>query len=829
MKNILRVLKRDLLRLLKAPQAMVVIVALLILPSLYTWYNVLGFWNPYENTGKLEVCVVNEDEGAESDLTGPIDVGHMIVEELQENDQLDWQFYDREAALDRLSRGQCYAVFVIPGDFSKDLLSVTTGDFIQPKIDYYVNEKIGPVSPKITDTGANTLDDTINAAFVETVSEKAVDALDGAMNDARAKTDQAQSAASAKVVQAKQDLHDAEQSLETISNDLGGVAASVASAQAMIGDARGAMDRAAQALSKVAETSSTLQSDYLQFSTEAIPALSNAMMSAAEAYAEAVRLLSELPVQDDQVKQLIAQLRASADKAQSDAAHYADVLANEISPAFSEGLGKLSSAASTASGSIAAERILIDQLEVVLNDLTETSSQIQRALDQTRELLGGVVEEIDRVETDILALTGSLGLSDLLKGETLDAQKISEFISAPTRLKTEQLYPLNSYGAAMAPLFMNLTFWIGAFMLMVVLRHEADAQGIKRLTLTQRYLGRYLLFAIMVILQAVICCAGLPLIGVEIVNVPALFFAAIIASLAYLSIIYALSVTLQHIGMGICVILVFAQIPGATGLYPVEMTSPFFQAIYPLLPFTYGISAMRESICGFYGNQYASDIGVLLAFLIVFMVLGIVLRPLLSNVNRMVARQIKQSDIFNGEDAVIPARRYRFSQVLRVLADRSGYREALMQRYDRFQRLYPWLIRGAIIVGVVVPIVATVVLSLGTTGKVVLLTLWLGWIAFVFIFLVVIESLKMSFERQMRLDDMSDAEIRRLYLTRNATERADMVHTDADREQVDAVYPHDAHANDDREGTASKDAPERADAMREEAPCQAEAGGGEDA
>ncbi|MFQ9180556.1 MAG: ABC transporter permease [Eggerthella lenta] len=112
-------------------------------------------------------------------------------------------------------------------------------------------------------------------------------------------------------------------------------------------------------------------------------------------------------------------------------------------------------------------------------------------------------------------------------------------------------------------------------------------------------------------LQAAICCAGVLAIGVQAANAPALFFAAIVASLSYLSIIYALSVTLQHIGKGICIVLVFAQIPGATGLYPIEMTSSFFQAVYPFFPFTYGISAMREAIFGFYGSQYVDALGML--------------------------------------------------------------------------------------------------------------------------------------------------------------------------------------------------------------------------
>ena len=52
-----------------------VVIALLVLPSVYTWYNVVGFWNPYDNTGNLRVCVVNEDAGASSELTGELHVG----------------------------------------------------------------------------------------------------------------------------------------------------------------------------------------------------------------------------------------------------------------------------------------------------------------------------------------------------------------------------------------------------------------------------------------------------------------------------------------------------------------------------------------------------------------------------------------------------------------------------------------------------------------------------------------------------------------------------------------------------------------------------------
>ena len=209
MGNVLRVLKRDVLRLLKTPPALVVVLALLVLPSVYTWYNVVGFWDPYNNTGALRVCVVNEDEGGSSDLTGELHVGDMIVDELHGNTQLDWVFVDRDDAMAELDAGKSYAAFVIPSGFTSQLLSLTTGDFTQPKLEYYVNEKAGPVAPKITDTGASTLDETINSTFVSTVSDVAADAIDQALGESREKLDASRSRAVEKIAQAVQTVGEA--------------------------------------------------------------------------------------------------------------------------------------------------------------------------------------------------------------------------------------------------------------------------------------------------------------------------------------------------------------------------------------------------------------------------------------------------------------------------------------------------------------------------------------------------------------------------------------------------------------------------------------------
>lgn len=850
MKNVLSVLKRDLLRLLKTPAALVVVVALLILPSVYTWYNVLAFWNPYDNTGNLRVCVVNEDEGAASSLTSELHIGDMIVEELQKNDQLDWSFTSRDEAMSDLAAGRCYAAFVIPSDFTEKLLTLTTGHFEQPSIQYYVNEKLGPVSPKITDTGATTLDETINSTFVATVSDVAVKAFDEAARDAGQAAEESRSQASAKAGEMLGALADARSNVQAAEAAALQARDKVSDAKAFVAKSGEALSLAGETLGTVSNLAAHTQQLLLTFSSTSLPlanaslggvadisakahaaagsalsslaqaqagidaslaqgqavvdqsaALAASLRAASEALpdgdaakASLAALASELEAANESAQQNLAAMQAlSADMAQAtssaqaasdslddalqqaseNAQSYADELFATTLPAIVENLGQLSAATSSLEASLQSQNVVLLQASSALDQLDALCGTASQAFSQTDALLADAEGQLGSIQADILALGESGALASLLDEGALNADAVAEFIGSPTELKTEQLYELNAYGSAMAPLFMNLTFWIGAFMLLVIMKQEVDAAGIAGLTLTQRYLGRFLLFALLAVVQALVCCAGVLALGVQAENAPALFFAAAVASLAYLSIIYALSVTLQHIGKGICIVLVFAQIPGATGLYPIEMTDSFFQAVYPFFPFTYGIGAMREAICGFYGMQYAADLGMLALFFVLFMAFGILVRPVMANVNCMVARQIRESGLYNGEHVEVPVRPMRLSQLARILANRDEYREQLQARYDRFMRWYPRFIRGAVVVGIVVPVVFVTVLALTPAEKVTMLTLILGFLVALFVFLVVVETLRYNFKRQLDMGEVSNDQLLELYSSRNAMTRAD--------------------------------------------------------
>ena len=849
MRNVLKILKRDLLRLLKTPQALVVVFALMVIPSLYTWYNVIGFWNPYDNTGNLTVCVVNQDAGGSSELTGELNVGERIVDQLHENDQLHWEFTDYDAAMNELKSGRAYAAYVIPEHFTADLLTLTTGDFTQPKIEYYVNEKSGPVAPKITDTGATTLDETINSTFVATVSDVVVKTIDEKVNEGRENTKEMQSKAAQKISEAVAATGEVRRVLADLGDASKAAKDKAASAKETLSKASAGIDAADESLGQMGETATAMQKTLSDFSAFALPAvtagLDDITQASNDATSAAARLTAAFGEAQGGIQAALAQgsaavqesgqlaaavregaaslpagsseraalealadsldertraastaldaLTAANDRAQSSAAAlsdaasaldgavrqatsgasaYSTTLFGTTLPAVNDALDALAETSSALSGALETQRLLVAQTGLVIDQLDATMDTAASTVAETDRLFAGLESELGIVYNDVLAFGTSDALSRLVGEGGLDADKIAAFMASPTEVVTEQLYPLNAYGSAMAPLFMNLTFWIGAFMLLVIMRQEADGEGIPGLTLAQRYWGRYLFLAAIAVMQAVICCVGVLALGVQTISAPALIFAAALASLAYLSIIYAFSVTLQHIGKGICVVLVFAQIPGATGLYPIEMTSPFFQSIYPLFPFTYGIGAMREAICGFYGGQYVSDLLVLALFLVLFMALGLLIRPLMANVNRMVARQVRDGGLFNGEDVDIPVRPYRISQIMRALSDKDTYATALQQRYATFNRWYPRLMKGALVLGVAVPVVLAVIFALTPTEKVWLLTGWLIWIIVIFVALVVIESLRFSFERQLKLESLSDASLIDLYGATADVERA---------------------------------------------------------
>ncbi len=170
-KNTINLYLLDWKRIFKNPVATLLIIAIMIIPSLYAWFNIKALWDPYGNTGELPIAVYSADKPAEFEGQ-EVAIGKEVLKSLHENKDLGWQFVDSKKELeDGVRSGEYYAGIYLPENFSEDLLSFTSGDIKKPEIEYTVNEKINAIAPKITDKGASTIQSQISSEFIRTASE----------------------------------------------------------------------------------------------------------------------------------------------------------------------------------------------------------------------------------------------------------------------------------------------------------------------------------------------------------------------------------------------------------------------------------------------------------------------------------------------------------------------------------------------------------------------------------------------------------------------------------------------------------------------------------
>ncbi|MFJ4045856.1 YhgE/Pip family protein [Microbacterium sp. NPDC089987] len=853
--NAWSVYRRDLGRLARVSKAWIIIIGVIVTPSLYAWFNIVAFWDPYSNTQQVSVAIVNQDAGASSDLTGHIDIGGELVGELKQNDELGWDFVDEDEAMDAVRSGRSYAAIIIPPDFSHDFLSITTGDFTRPELKYFVNEKASAIAPKITDVGASTLDNQINSTFVSTVAEavseqlkdagldaedrltgardSTVSALDdaaGKVSTARdrlaglqtgladaaggidrasatlGKVDRTLGEVQTAVGQAQQIAAEAQQELLTVTDS---VTSAYVSGSTLIADAAAKMNGSIatlasglqQANAAVGTTADDLNAviktnaaalDELQAALESVEPGSDAAQRLSAAIAELQQrnaadqqVLSDLTQLTADVSSTITAVTGAADsvngavgQAASSATAIRDALTQSV-PQLNRAMSQLAASADAFSSALGAQRTQVAQAQSLLGGLKTQLAGTSDALTAFDGSLASAETALGTVRTDVLALGSAEIWNKLSTVSGLEPDEIARFMASPVEVNTKVMFPTAAYGSAMAALFTNLSLWIGAFVLMVIMRVEVDREGVEGISVRQAYVGRWLLFATIAVFQAVLVCVGNLVIGVQTANAFAYVGTGVLIGLAYLSIIYALSVCFGIVGKGLCILLVIVQIPGASGLYPIEMMPDFFRGLYPFLPFTYGIDAMRETISGFYGGHWWGFMGMLAIFVALAWVLGLFLRGRLGNFTLLFNRRLAETELMVSEDVQITGRR-RTPEIIRALTDGDGFRADVAQRARRFGEHYTTRLRLTLLVGAAGLVVLALCGWLVPDAKAVVLGLGALWCLLLIGFVVALEYIRQSIEQAADVSEMPDAELRRALAVENSSEGELLTDSDGD-------------------------------------------------
>lgn len=831
-----KVFREDLARLWRTRKVWVILVGLMITPALYSWVNIAAFWDPYENTGNIKVAVVNEDEGASSDLTGDLDVGAELVKQLKDNDRLGWQFINRDEANHAVHTGDVFASITVPKTFSQDFVSLFQGTYSQPTLEYAVNEKLNAIAPKITDQGASTIDSTISAAFNEQVAQSVAAELRKSGHDLDFRIGDTASRASDSFIRTAETVAQSRDRLAAVQSSLDNSRPAIAEAREALVTVERTIDDAQIALGQVESITNEVQRQLTTFADEATAAYVQGTTALADGAASAhasvnsvsgqltgalnrvgaatdgasgivdqaeqaidrlggLARLPALPPQiSGQIQQTVDDLHArnsqnravlgelsvlhdsaqntlnslndtaaaldrATDAVRADSVGLRDSINNTV-PQLNSAISRVSATAANLSATLGAQKSLLGETDGLLDGVDTQLGRAKDVIGNFREDLDGIENGLNTARTDILALANLAQDNPALRSvNALNADEISSFLASPAEMESHAVFPVSHYGSGMSSLFINLTLWIGAFMLMIIFRTEVDSRGREGLTVQRAYQARYLLMGVFGIMQALIVSIGNLVIGVEHVSAIGYVLTATILSLCYLAIIYGLVSAFGHIGRIIAVVYAFVQIPGASGLYPIEMTPDFFRAIHPFLPFTYGIGAMRETVGGFYGNHYWSNLATIIAMAAVAFLVGMLARRGLSHVNILVNDQLEKGGLVINEKVHLTGSPYRITDVVAALRDREGYQESLDSKWRSARRNYSQWMGITIGVGALLVLILGIVSRFNPDEKAVFFGLACLVVMIAVVIICALEYIKQSIARDNSLADLSDDEL----------------------------------------------------------------------
>lgn len=326
---------------------------------------------------------------------------------------------------------------------------------------------------------------------------------------------------------------------------------------------------------------------------------------------------------------------------------------NEYQSSMEASLNKLTDALDSSKTKISS---LLSQLEKSTDgiySLTDAANsdltQIQSVLADSGKLLNDAADKISDTTAKLDEMEQSGDFSELESIISGDRSSISSFLAAPVSLKTHKVYEIANYGSSMAPFYSVLSIWIGGIVLVAMLKvnvSEKCTEGLENVKLYQVYFGRFITFLIVGLFQSTLIALGdLLYLGIQCEH-PFLFLLACwFSSIVFVNIIYTLTVSLGDIGKAVSVILLVVQVAGTGGTFPIEVAPKFFQAVYPLLPFTHSMAALRETVGGMYGMNYWIDLGKLVIFLVISLIVGLVLRKPIIKLNDAFTEKLEETKL----------------------------------------------------------------------------------------------------------------------------------------------------------------------------------------
>ena len=685
MRNIWTVFKTDLRTLSKCFFACVVVVAIALLPSLYAWLNIYSNWDPYGNTGGISIAVASLDRGY-TDNGEYVNKGRDVLEDLKTATSINWVIVDTEQeATDGVYAGDYYAAVVIDEDFSRKMYRMFTDWTGQPAITYYENAKKNAVATKITDTAVETLKRSISENYLEVV-------IDGIMEQsnllaADLTADDPEAAVKGVLYQAQDLLHACGRMMDAF-EAAGGSGVSESSAAAL----EAAVANINKNLPDGAQLQQTAAEIQLQLNTalarveRALDRLSSAIGNAPDQKETQQKLLDAADTMDktaDALETWAAGLEASgteAGKIQAEAARQtaaecrktakqlralaespdsADLLADcdalvksirtmvDKIPVTSKALQKeLDTVAGQVADTMEGMAALAGDAKAMKTALAETADAVGDTMALLRPATEKLLTSLESTIDDLEGLTTDEYMDTLVDILGGDPAVYGQYFPEMVQTSVNAVYPIANYGSAMTPFYTVLAIWVGGVILSSLIKIHARTEGLIDPKPAELYFGRYLFFFVLSQIQAAVIVTGdLYILKVQCLHPGMLYLTGALTAFTFSLLIYSLAISFGDVGKAIVVVIMVMQIAGSSGTFPIELLPEIYQKIYRFFPFPYAIDAMRECICGLYGDYYMTQLAFLLLFAAAALLIGLLVRRPFMGLNHFMEEKLEETEL----------------------------------------------------------------------------------------------------------------------------------------------------------------------------------------
>lgn len=323
---------------------------------------------------------------------------------------------------------------------------------------------------------------------------------------------------------------------------------------------------------------------------------------------------------------------------------------------LSDGLFKIKGGTETLNEKVGELNQKVPDLEQGVYDLydgtTDLSDGLFKLLDGSGKLKDGLSSLKDKIP-DLEDGTNKLyeGIAQLNDKLTDGAEKLSDklvqsgkamgtFMSDPVKLQDKPLFEVNKYGEGLAPYFISLALWVGSIMMFFVITEKVDSDV--KVGPVSIVLGKYLSYASVGLLQALLISFVVTKIGLRPSNLLAYYCFNVFLSFVFVAIIQNFIFLLGDPGRLLAIIVLVLQLTSSNGTFPGELLPKFFKTIGPFLPFTYSISALREINCGIDRAVLMKDVTILAGYLVVFLAGSVLLKRHADNIKKKLKAKNEQ-------------------------------------------------------------------------------------------------------------------------------------------------------------------------------------------